>query len=191
MSLAEDFSQSCSSIGAYFSTDSISENNDKVLPYVPQIDNPSDNFIDDSTKWKKIAGYFKAHGGEHYLYIGNFLNDINTVFENPPATNKSYVYIDNVQLYECDSLSSLQENSLKNGVKIYPNPTNANLSIELKSSLNKAYIELFDAMGRLVYTAPLNSSLTTLALPALPTGLYHARVWNNNTVIKQEKVVVY
>jgi len=49
-----------------------------VLPFVPQISNPEYNYITDTAIWVKISGVYTAHGGEQYITIGNFYDDVNT-----------------------------------------------------------------------------------------------------------------
>lgn len=89
-------------IGVYFSNTSITGvNNFLPLPYSPQISNTSGSA--DSSSWKLISGNYTANGGEMFLLIGNFKNDVNTPLQiyNPSASiNASYVYIDDVSLVE-------------------------------------------------------------------------------------------
>lgn len=82
-----------SSIGAYFTKDSLHFDNLLPVPVIPQIANPDSNFISDTITWKLITGYFQAQGGEKYMYMGNFRNDQNTVIQSGqiPGT-RTYLY---------------------------------------------------------------------------------------------------
>jgi hypothetical protein len=43
-----------------------------VLSYVPQIKNPSGNYLTDSNGWTEVTGTYVATGGEEYITIGYF-----------------------------------------------------------------------------------------------------------------------
>ena len=64
--------------------------------------------ITDNINWTKINGSFIANGGEEYLRIGNFFNDIQTsviqIQQNDRGGPSGYYYVDNVYLGEtpCD-----------------------------------------------------------------------------------------
>lgn len=70
-------------------------------------------FFTDTLNWVKVAGKFLAQGGEKYLSIGNYKDSSNIKLSNTPTsfttscnyTNHrvSYVYIDDVALYELPS----------------------------------------------------------------------------------------
>ncbi|HIA37604.1 MAG TPA: lamin tail domain-containing protein, partial [Flavobacteriales bacterium] len=88
-------------IGAYLSVGPITGSGDTLaLPYVPQIDNPSGNVISDTTNWTLVSGTYTASGGENYLTIGNFYNDLNTqaVLVDSSLYPHAYYYIDEVFL---------------------------------------------------------------------------------------------
>lgn len=75
---------------------------------MPQIQNDSLTVVSDKENWTKISGSFIATGGEQFLTIGNFFDDIQTVknstrVSNYPNNNYAYYYIDNVSVYACDS----------------------------------------------------------------------------------------
>lgn len=92
-------------IGAYFSQNSFYENTTTSLPYSPQITNL--NVITDTLGWTKIEGNYLAQGGEQYLTLGYFGNDLNedTVFiqNMDPIEAASYYYIDSVSLIRLNS----------------------------------------------------------------------------------------
>ena len=61
---------------------------------------------------------------------------------------------------------------------VYPNPTNGQLFISNRSSLNLSSVEVFDIPGRLVYEAFENPS--TLDVSFLPAGGYMIRLITDN-----------
>ena len=82
---------------------------------VPQIANPSGNFITDTLNWMEVYGTFTATGNEHYLTIGNFYNDAatNTVVVNPSSGyTVTYFLIDDVSLEEIIPAKAINDTSI-------------------------------------------------------------------------------
>ncbi len=82
----------------------------------PQIQWDTTQFFTDTLNWVKISGYFLAQGGEEHLTIGNFKDGVitrkiqsNFTYTTPINCGShgiflsSYVYIDDVALYELPS----------------------------------------------------------------------------------------
>ena len=92
-------------IGAYLSKDSILSDTMITLPYSPQIENHSGNIIIDTLNWIEISDTIIAQGGEYFLTIGNFHEDINTNHINLNyGSYDSYYYIDDVSVLYCDTI---------------------------------------------------------------------------------------
>ena len=94
-------------IGALFTTNQISRNDDCPIFGSPQIVNQG-GFLTDSLGWMKIEGEFVADGGEEYLTIGYFEDTTNSNDLVLPILPDSitlgyfnpYYYIDGVELIE-------------------------------------------------------------------------------------------
>ncbi len=180
-----------SSVGAYFSSDSIYINDYNPMPYIPQIKNPDTNFINDTTSWQLICSNFKAQGGERYLYIGNFRDSTSTIKYSPTnGYEGTYIYIDNVQLYECDSLNAIAENTPKNKLTYYPNPTNGQLYIETTGT-EKITLRVFDVNGKMVQEQiiPNPSPQQLVELQGIDNGIYLLQVLQGKKS-QQGKLVV-
>ncbi len=110
-----------------------------VLPLTPQISHPVGNFITNKTIWTLVTGSYTAVGGESYLVIGNFYDNISTV----PIKGLggfytgAYYYIDDVSVCEncttpaCDSCctDSLAFNALVNqGFTVVPHDCGVTLT---------------------------------------------------------------
>ena len=106
-----NLSDSCNiaidALGLYFSTGSITSSNYFNLPDLPQIKNPDGNILKDKNNWKAISGEYIAIGGENFITIGNFKDDVNTnstiVLGDRP---ESYYYIEDVSVILCDTSQS-------------------------------------------------------------------------------------
>ena len=116
-------------IGINFSVDSC---------YNPGLVTPSNNAIIftntiqyDTINWVRLTGSFVADSAYNFIIIGNFFDDNNTdtlILDGSLICNSSYYYIDDVCV-STDSLyanqyvyTSIAENKIENGIKIYPNP---------------------------------------------------------------------
>ncbi len=190
VSLSEQYPKNISSIGVYFSPDSIHQNNDKVLQVLPQFENFNGNFISDTTSWLLIKGNYIASGGEKYIYIGNFRNDANTVVDANSAGGRTYVYMDNVQVYECDSLIGIKENPLEK-TKIYPNPAQDFVSIELPKNYTQARLSIYNLTGQLLSQKQITQANQQIPISELGNGVYIFVIQNGDKVIGRQRVVVF
>ena len=97
ISLAEG---SCASehMGAYFSATSPYQNQWTVLLVNPQIDYEY-GYLTETDGWTLITGCFQAAGGEAYITIGNFHDDMETSYY-PGCSGLSYYYIDEISVVE-------------------------------------------------------------------------------------------
>lgn len=65
-----------------------------------------------------------------------------------------------------------------NKVKIYPNPTNKILNIEIQNS-TFSNIELFDIYGKLIQTFEINNTTKSINIEHLNSGVYFIQISNN------------
>ncbi len=105
VSLSNSSQLAIQDLGVYFSKDSIASlcnpSNSSMDCLSPIIENSIPVLFDDTLNWIKFSNTFIAVGGEKYLYIGNFKNDLNTTFQlvNPNGRySEAYYYIDDVSL---------------------------------------------------------------------------------------------
>jgi outer membrane protein OmpA-like peptidoglycan-associated protein len=91
-----------SSIGVYFSRDTVYTLDDfyGVAPFQPQLQNARGNFLTSKTQWTEVRFSYKAQGGEKFIMIGNFLDDVKTESIKVPNNEKrgkiAYYQIDDV-----------------------------------------------------------------------------------------------
>lgn len=95
-----------SSVDAHFSISAISSTGTGyVLNLSSQIKRFNPTAISDTVLWVKISGIYLASGGEKYLTIGNFSDDLNTDTINTGYSYYgSYYYIDDVSVIPIDSI---------------------------------------------------------------------------------------
>ena len=75
---------------------------------------------------------------------------------------------------------------------VYPNPTNDALYMTYQLDSNElATFDLFDSMGRLVFSKQLNGhGQLSVDAKTFSNGIYYCRVISNGKMLKQSKVIV-
>lgn len=106
VNLAEASNWAIKDFGLYLSQDSVLDTTGYYIPYIPQIFNTSNNFLDDTANWQKISGIYIATGGEKFITIGNFKDNANTnaILIGDSSTisdTLAYYYIDDVSVTLC------------------------------------------------------------------------------------------
>jgi hypothetical protein len=184
VSLANSCSYTSSAIGAYFSDTMVYVNNYLTLPFSPQITNTQGNFITDTLGWTRISGSFTAQGGEQYLIIGNFNNDLQTdsLPANPSGFNYAYVYVDDVSLTIPTSVTEVNNEA----IKIFPNPFTESISVQA----NEKALEfiLYDISHKKVAYMHMNGN-ATLSLSHLNKGMYHYELRQGDEVLRKGKMI--
>ena len=182
-------------IGAYFSNDTLKYldgDTIQVFNVIPQIQNPEWNIITDTTNWVKISGWFVAQGGEDYMTIGNFKTDANThtlvAYTNTPGSNGdiAYYYIDDVSVVRCDTIAPLP---VDNTLKIYPNPVDDELIIEMKGNAVPVGFEIFNYIGQVVYKGSMVDK-TSIYTDGFEGGVYVVRLKNSGMLVYRKVVKI-
>jgi len=190
VSLADTANFAVSSIGAFFSKDSVLIDNlpnNSLISVTPQIQNDSLFIINDKKNWIHIAANFIAKGEEQFMTIGNFYDDIYTEkkyqkvsnFNVPTWSEGAYYYIENVSVYACDS--PLVEDPKDTPFVFIPNVFSPNQDGEndlweiTASKVSSLNIQVFNRWGEQVYkTSLINTEEPTNFNPAwdgyTPTG---------------------
>jgi hypothetical protein len=82
----------------------------------------------------------------------------------------------------------LQELLNDNNIFISPNPTNGILTINSKTEIQK--IEIVSITGAILISEVTTSNNHTLHLESYSNGIYFVNVYQNNRIVKREKVIV-
>jgi len=138
------------------------------------------NFVPvDSNDWRTDFVDITAYAG----------NDVLIKFESDNK-NGNNLYLDNIWVYEgAEPSVSIVENNNLNEISIYPNPTNDNIVINLKGNdLDNASIQLFDILGKVVYSKQMLKQEQTVHLGNFKQGVYLLK-FNNNKGSKVYKVI--
>jgi len=137
-------------IGCYYTNDTSGYKSFGTnIPVVPQIRNQPGVFLSDTLNWAKISGNFVASGGETFLLIGNFYNDLNTPVDTVNFTSGwqgAYYYVDDVLVAPCDSIVGVNH-IIPNVIRIFPIPASNELYIFTNQLIQRIQMDLFDLQG--------------------------------------------
>ena len=106
------------------------------------------------------------------MYNSTTLNTIRQNCDPPPSGIKKHV------------------NPEQQEIAIYPNPTNGNLNIWCETRGAGYEIEIYDLMGRVVFSKTLTDNKTSINLSQLSKGMYYYKVLNNAVSVKSDKLII-
>jgi hypothetical protein len=180
VSVAEEFKYVVDGIGLYLSVDSaVDYTINTNLSFVPQISNLAGNIIYDTLNWVQISGTYIANGGEKYLTIGNFNDDINTLVDSTSGTLMgAYLFIDDVSVVDCTVGISEVNDNLSSG-KLYPNPANTVVYYQDNLGENEnGIITLLDILGKQIkeYKLTKGSNFVSIPVSDLAKGIYLVKI---------------
>ena len=88
-----------------------------------------------------------------------------------------------------ENVEAIRNHESMNKLKIYPNPSDNIINIELENT-NNAMIEIHNVSGRLVYSKELDSKIEKIDISDLSKGMYFVKVMQEYNV-RIEKLIVY
>lgn len=141
------------------------------------------NSTEQVSQWiagEAFTSYKYDRNGYAYRTASFFVNSGQTfyIMANSPDTD-FYIQVNNLPLSSLNYLS-IDENSTKNKVKIYPNPVKDFLNIDAK---NIDWIKIYDVSGKLVKTFSKQSKIN---ISELPKGNYLTEISENGKISKQK-----
>ena len=184
-------------LGAYLSDSAIHLNTSYIIPVIPQIVNPSGNYLVDTLNWMLISGtYISKLGGEQYLTIGNFnLDDSTNIIQvSMSHSGGADYYIDDVYVMDCNDTLGIENYPNPNTINIYPNPTSDNVTLQFSNIPNEnCTFELFDALGNKIFSKDITESenLVNISLANVAKGVYICRIFDANHInLYDNKLVI-
>jgi hypothetical protein len=85
-----------------------------------------------------------------------------------------------------EGTTGLSQNQ-KNTFNLYPNPNNGTFTINADTDVTNAAINVYSAMGQLVYTGKVTG--TTVAIPNLSAGVYQVQLTTGQAAYSQKLIV--
>ena len=89
-----------------------------------------------------------------------------------------------------DPSTGIGDELVLNSVKLYPNPSNGLFTLELNNSNNEEFIvEIYNVIGKIVYTAKISDNLTDINITEMSAGIYYVSI-NNGVNRKVSKIMI-
>jgi len=165
------------------------------LQYTPQIENTIFN-LSDRINWTEVSWEYIATGGELFFALGNFRDTLATTttatgWVNPFSPNYiSYLYIDDVSIVQCDSISSVH--SLQN-ISDKPVLFSESGAIQIMSDtdlINKIIIR--NVHGQIVYkNLKIREKKFTIDSSILNAGIYFAEIMTSQKKLHVLKFISF
>jgi len=142
-------------------------------------DNTSANFIGKATL------YALAKGGKLFVgwEDGNLENPREVTIENNTTFTALFA--------DCETNTEVRSAKATSPLKVYPNPANSTLNVEVVDYVTNGTLTMFDLNGKLVLSQAINGNSAQINMSALCIGNYILRLVENGTasagiqVIKQ------
>jgi hypothetical protein len=110
-------------------------------------------------------------------------------FNNALYYRGAYAYFADYQLCRyTESGVGIEEKSAEN-LSIFPNPTNGILNVVLPNLTGNTSIEIFNSQGILVSKQTASKNISTLDISNFSTGFYLVKIFNNNQIIANQKII--
>ena len=151
------------------------EDYDKLIFYIDNIQKGN---------WSGEIGWTKA---EYLIDPGEHTFKWEYKKDNYMASGFDMAMIDYICLPSITSSVDIETNTFDKNIIAYPNPTNGKIHIRLDEFENSKY-QLFDISGRPLQQGVLNTN-DCLSLEQYPKGIYLLRLYKENQVIKNVKIV--
>lgn len=178
-----------STIGVYFSDTMISGvGSSSNLPFTPQIVNNPSNFPD-SLNWTLISSNYIAVGGENYLIIGNYYDDLNTdtATVSPSGNAFSYIFIDDVSLKRCLP-GGIHDFDSVEPVAVYPNPSSGRFNF--KGLKENCEIDILNIVGETILKVNGAENFLSIDISDKSKGLYFYRITSGTKLIQRGKILL-
>lgn len=196
VSLSDRCGYGMTTVGAYFSPTPVSSTNYGVLPYSPQILNPSSNFLSDKINWTLIEDTLTAQGGEQYITIGNFKDDLNSgiiYITGSFGYSEVYLYVDDVSVINVNSIGIKKNKSKQVGINVYPNPNPGVFHLSRSPDIIESYrAELYNFAGEIILKSNIAFSNGHAEMKMdVDNGMYLLKIFDEKgVVLSTSKVIV-
>lgn len=200
VSLSDSSNYATDDIGIAFSTDSILNDTTYILYTSPQLENSSTNIISDKLNWTMISGEYIAIGGEEFIAIGNFKDDLNTdtipVSGGGGISNSDYsggyYYIDDICISTDSLLCAIEtgvKESNKSSFQLYPNPVQEILTLNIFST--KGFFRIYNTSGILVYLQNFSKrGKYQVDMSKFSNGIYFLQLQDNDKITTQRFLLI-
>jgi hypothetical protein len=86
-------------------------------------------------------------------------------------------------------LIGIEENEMKSGIKIFPNPAHDNFTITLNQQINNGELKIYDVTGRVVHEQTIINQESEIINYHLSAGIYFVKVRDGEKAYTQKLVI--
>lgn len=86
-------------------------------------------------------------------------------------------------------LIGIEENEMKSGIKIFPNPAYGNFTITLNQQINNGELKIYDVTGRVVHEQTIINQKSEIINYHLSAGIYFVKVSDGEKIYTQKLVI--
>jgi hypothetical protein len=131
-----------------------------------------------------------ASGGTSYQFVSqNSYNTVNPAYISPSTSTQYTVYGTDANgctnftmvTVVVDACTGIRENGALAGLKVYPNPSNGQLNVELNNSADKT-VQIVDVTGRIVLAGQSAEATLKFNLSTLANGVYYVKVKSQDDI---------
>lgn len=156
-------------------------------------DSPYKNFLDDSGNYMIPTQNMQNNGCNYRPYVVNNMIISNEIFDNyiSNSANQELIVMNTIPnfcqttsdhipvsaLFEFSATTSgVEDFYSENPVKIYPNPVNNVLNIDILNPVNNQFAEIYDLTGKKIVNEKLTGN--TINVSSLSNGIYILKIGN-------------
>jgi hypothetical protein len=178
----------CDGIGINLSTEPLNQVGESYIDRTPQLEIEGELF---TTEWQEVNFTFLADSNYTHLTIGNFYADeetsVSVAIEGPLPFAGAYYFVDDFTVEITDEPNmGLSTKNPNLEFKVYPNPTNDYIQIELNSEQTKlGTYAIYGIDGQIQLSGNLSQS-TRIDLTKLKAGTYLLDVVYNGKHTNQQ-----
>jgi hypothetical protein len=114
-----------------------------------------------------------------------------TAIAGQPIDMPTYIFLLDLSscgVYKDYVPSSIEDNNILSGIKMYPNPTTDEVTIKW-GSIETVILRIFDMSGRQVLSLDKVNSGQTITTSTMPDGLYLIQIISGNNITTQKLIV--
>ncbi|MEO6189860.1 MAG: YCF48-related protein, partial [Saprospiraceae bacterium] len=130
-------------------------------------------------------------GGEHWQKIQSPLGLENLYSIDYVNANEAYICTHFGKILKLEKINNLAEWSLSE-VKIFPNPVQDNLHLELEEKITSEikYLSLENVQGQVLFHSPVDEGKINICLSNLSSGIYLLKFFNDENILMISKKMI-
>lgn len=123
------------------------------------------------------------------IYPGTFIMDYGYNLRCTSFNGSLFKVFANDGLCGCYRTAVYNRNH-ENNIKIYPNPADDLLKIEMHKELKNCIVNIYEITGKLVFELEMNNSESEIELTSLSSGIYFILILNDNFIVMKDLIIV-